>query len=260
MFNFYGFYVLFAREVWRFLKVAIQTLLTPVITVLLYLLIFSSVIADSREMLPGVGYLDFLIPGLMVMAMLQNGFANSSSSLFQSRLNGNIVFVRLAPISNFEFFPGLRRGGGGPRPACRSRGLAGGGGLFAFGDSSSPAALALAGCASAALGALGLVSAIIADKWGPYRRFQNFVIVPFSFLSGVFFTVSDLPDFWARASYCNPFFYLVDGFRGSCLGVSEVALPLSLMVAAAFSCSVRPGLWLCFIVGRPSITRRDILQ
>ncbi|MBN2707266.1 MAG: ABC transporter permease, partial [Deltaproteobacteria bacterium] len=104
MFNFRGLYILFAREVWRFLKVSIQTLLTPVITVLLYLLVFSSVIGDGRQMLPGIGYLTFLVPGLMVMAMLQNAFANSSSSLFQSRLNGNIIFILLAPLSNFELY------------------------------------------------------------------------------------------------------------------------------------------------------------
>ncbi|MBN2706878.1 MAG: ABC transporter permease [Deltaproteobacteria bacterium] len=247
MFNFYGFYVLFAREVWRFLKVAIQTLLTPVITVLLYLLIFSSVISESREMLPGVAYLEFLVPGLMVMAMLQNGFANSSSSLFQSRLNGNIVFVLLAPLSNFEFFLAFVG-------ASVVRGLLVGLGVWLAAAAFSPlaivhplAALALASCASAALGALGLVSAIIADKWDHIAAFQNFVIVPFSFLSGVFFTVGDLPPFWAKASYCNPFFYLVDGFRGSCLGVSEVALPLSLAVAAAFFllCSAW-ALWLLY--------------
>lgn len=234
MFNFYGFYVLFAREVWRFLKVAIQTLLTPVITVLLYLLIFSSVIGDSRQMLPGVGYLEFLIPGLMVMAMLQNGFANSSSSLFQSRLNGNIVFVLLAPISNLEFFLAFIG-------AAVIRGVLVGGGVWLAAALFLPvpiihptAALLMAVLASGSLGALGLVAAVIADKWDHIAAFQNFIVVPFSFLSGVFFAVKDLPPFWSRASYCNPFFYLVDGFRHACLGVGEVSLSLSVLVALAF--------------------------
>jgi ABC-2 type transport system permease protein len=234
MFNLYGLYILFAREVWRFMKVSIQTILTPVITVLLYLLIFSSVISSSREMLPGVNYLTFLIPGLMVMAMLQNAFANSSSSLFQARMNGNVVFILLAPISDFEFYlafvgaavvRGVLVGVGVWLAAC----------FFAVVPLRHPLyALVLAFFCCGSLGALGLVSAIIADKWDHISAFQNFVIVPFSFLSGVFFSISDLPVFWQQASHYNPFFYLVDGFRYTCLGVSEVSVFISLCVGAGF--------------------------
>ncbi len=232
--NFYGLYILFAREVWRFLKVSIQTILTPVITVLLYLLIFSSVISSSREMLPGVNYLTFLVPGLMVMAMLQNAFANSSSSLFQARMNGNVIFILLAPISDFEFYLAFVG-------AAVARGLLVGIGVwlascyFAVVPLSHPLfALLLVFFCCGSLGALGLVSAIIADKWDHISAFQNFVIVPFSFLSGVFFSISDLPTFWQRASHFNPFFYLVDGFRFTCLGVSEVSVLTSICVGAVF--------------------------
>ena len=234
MFNFHGLYILFAREVWRFLKVSIQTILTPVITVLLYLLIFSSIISGSREMLPGINYLTFLIPGLMVMAMLQNAFANSSSSLFQARMNGNVVFILLSPISDFEFYlafvgaavvRGVLVGCGVWLAAC----------FFALVPMRHPCyALLLAFFCCGSLGALGLVSAIIADKWDHISAFQNFVIVPFSFLSGVFFSISDLPLFWQQASFYNPFFYFVDGFRYTCLGVSEVPILTSLGVGAVF--------------------------
>lgn len=232
--NLYGLYILFAREVWRFLKVSIQTILTPVITVLLYLLIFSSVISSSREMLPGVNYLTFLIPGLMVMAMLQNSFANSSSSLFQSRLNGNVIFMLLAPISDFELYLAFVG-------AAVVRGVLVGLGVwlascfFAMVPLRHPLyALLLSFFCCGSLGSLGLVAAIIADKWDHISAFQNFVIVPFSFLSGVFFSISDLPTFWQQASHYNPFFYLVDGFRYTCLGVSEIPVLTSLWVGAGF--------------------------
>ena len=248
MFNFYGLYILFAREVWRFLKVSIQTILTPVITVLLYLLIFSSVISSSREMLPGVNYLTFLIPGLMVMAMLQNSFANSSSSLFQARLNGNVVFILLAPISDFEFYLAFVG-------AAVVRGVLVGFGVwlasccFAWVPLRHPLyALILAFFCCGSLGALGLVSAIIADKWDHISAFQNFVIVPFSFLSGVFFSISDLPTFWQQASRFNPFFYLVDGFRFSCLGVSEVSVITNLGVGAGFF--VLSSFWALWLLKR----------
>ncbi len=244
-FNRAGFYTLFAREVWRFLKVSIQTILTPVITVLLYLLIFSSVIAGSRQMLPGVDFLTFLIPGLIIMAILQNSFANSSSSLFQSRLNGNVTFVLLAPISDFEFCLAFV-GASVVRGLCVGVGVWLAAGFFAWVPPVRPLlALTLAVTASVALGSLGLVSAIIADKWDHIAAFQNFVIVPFSFLSGVFFAVSDLPPFWRRASLANPFYYLVDGFRLAFVGVSEMPPGLSLAVGIAFSLlSFSWALWL----------------
>ncbi|MEA3333361.1 MAG: ABC transporter permease, partial [Pseudomonadota bacterium] len=234
MFNFYGLYILFAREVWRFLKVSIQTILTPVITVLLYLLIFSSIISNSREMLPGVNYLTFLIPGLMVMAMLQNAFANSSSSLFQARMNGNVVFILLSPISDFEFYLAFV-GAAVVRGILVSFGVWLAACFFVLVPVRHPFyALILAFFCSGSLGALGLVSAIIADKWDHISAFQNFVIVPFSFLSGVFFSISDLPLFWQKASFYNPFFYFVDGFRYTCLGTSEVSVFTSLCVGAGF--------------------------
>ncbi len=248
MFNFYGFYTLFAREVWRFLKVSIQTILTPVVTVLLYLLIFSSVIARNREMLPGVDFLTFLVPGLVVMAMLQNAFANSSSSLFQSRLNGNVIFVLLAPISDFEFYLAFV-GAAVVRGLCVGLGVWAAASLFALVPLRRPwVALAFALLSSGSLGALGLVSAIIADKWDHIAAFQNFVIVPFSFLSGVFFSIRDLPAFWHRASMFNPFFYLVDGFRSTFVGVSEVSPVLSLAVGAVFFCL--SSAWALWLLGR----------
>lgn len=234
MLNRRGLYTLFAKEVWRFLKVAVQTVLTPVITVLLYLLVFGSVLQEHVEMYPGVAYMQFLVPGLIIMSVLQNAFSNSSSSLFQSKQNGNIVFVLLAPISDFEFYLAFVG-------AAVMRGVMVGAGVWLaalfFVDLPLHNFLLLTAFAvlgSAILGALGLTAAVIADKWDHISAFQNFVILPMTFLSGVFFSIHTLPPFWEQVSYYNPFFYMIDGFRYAFLGISDVPAGTSLLVVFVF--------------------------
>ena len=234
MTNWYGMYTLFAKEVWRFIKVTVQTILTPVVTVLLYLLVFSSVLSGKVEVYDGVGYVSFLIPGLIIMSMLQNAFANSSSSLFQSKMNNNIVFVLLAPLSNLEFYTAMVG-------ASIVRGLLVGVGVwiaslwFAVVPVHSILFLLVFGfLGSGILGALGLIGAIFADKYDHIAAFQNFVILPLSFLSGVFFSIHTLPEFWESVSYYNPFFYMVDGFRYGFLGISDTSPVLSLSIVSLF--------------------------
>jgi ABC-2 type transport system permease protein len=232
--NWRGFYTLFVKEVLRFAKVTVQTVLTPVITVLLYLLVFASVLAEHVEMLPGHPYSAFLVPGLIMMAILQNAFANSSSSLFQSKQTGNLVFILLAPISHLEFF--LAYIG-----ASVLRGLLVGAGVWgaALFFVSLPIynlffIFAHAFLGSAILGALGLISAITADKWDHVAAFQNFVILPMTFLSGVFFSIHTLPPFWIEVSLYNPFFYMIDGFRYGFLGVSDASGTVGLLIVSIF--------------------------
>ncbi len=234
MTNWGGAYTLFKKEMWRFLKVSIQTILTPVVTVLLYLLVFSSVLSDRLEVYKGVDYVKFLIPGLVVMAMLQNAFANSSSSVFQSKMNRNIVFMLLSPLSNLEIYVSYVA-------ACIVRGLMVGAGVWItsfFFETIWIHNLALVlvfgflGCGI--LGALGLLGAVCSEKWDHIAAFQNFVILPLSFLSGVFFSIHTLPPFWEKVSYYNPFFYMVDGFRYGFLGVSDTDPIRSLIVASVF--------------------------
>jgi ABC-2 type transport system permease protein len=234
MINWRGLYTLFGKEVWRFIKVTVQTILTPVITVLLYLLVFSSVLSEKIQVYEGIGYVSFLIPGLIMMSMLQNAFANSSSSLFQSKMNGSIVFVLLAPFSNLEFYIAMVG-------ASILRGLLVGLGVWIasmwFG--SVPVhnlwVLLMFGIlGSGILGALGLISSIFAEKWDHIAAFQNFVILPLSFLSGVFFSIHTLPEFWESVSYYNPFFYMVDGFRFGFLGVSDTSIQMSLFIVSIF--------------------------
>jgi len=234
MYNPRGMITLFSKETWRFLKVSIQTILAPVITSLLYMLVFASVMKEHLEIYSGVEYTAFLIPGLIMMAVLQNSFANSSSSLFQSKQNGSITFILLAPLSSLEFCLAYIA-------ASITRGLCVGIGvwmvscfftvlpvnnffvIFGFGI-----------IGSGVLGALGLIASIWAVKWDHIAAFQNFVILPLSFLSGVFFSIKSLSPFWVRISYFNPFFYLIDGFRFGFLGVSETSLLQSFIISGFF--------------------------
>lgn len=234
MYNPHGMITLFSKEIWRFLKVSVQTILAPVITSLLYLLVFASVMKDHIEIYSGIDYTEFLIPGLIMMAVLQNAFANSSSSLFQSKQNGSITFVLLAPLSSLEFclayiassiVRGLCVGIGVWVVSCLFAVLPANNFLVIFG-------FGIIG--SGILGGLGLIASIWAVKWDHIAAFQNFVILPLSFLSGVFFSITSLSPFWVKISYFNPFFYLIDGFRCGFLGVSEMPLLLSFIISGGF--------------------------
>ncbi len=228
-----GFYSLFYKEVLRVKKVAFQTLLAPILTSLLYLLIFSHVLERHVEVYPGVGYTAFLIPGLVMMAVLQNAFANSSSSLIQSKITGNIVFVLLAPIAYGEFFAAYVL-------ASVVRGLVVGSGVlvaalwFAVPPLDHLLWIVLfAVLGSALLGALGVIAGIWSEKFDQLAGFQNFIIVPLTFLSGVFYSIHSLPPFWHGLSRFNPFFFMIDGFRYGFFGVSDVSPWLGLVVVGA---------------------------
>ncbi|MEW5942858.1 MAG: ABC transporter permease [Pseudomonadota bacterium] len=228
-----GFYTLFYKELLRFWKVAFQTILAPLVTALLYLLIFSHVLAEHVQVYPGVPYTAFLIPGLVMMAVLQNAFANSSSSLIQSKVTGNIVFVLLPPLSHREFFLAYVL-------ASVVRGLVVGAGvlliavLFIDLPLKHPLwVLSFALLGSAILGAMGVIAGIWADKFDQMAAFQNFVIMPLTFLSGVFYSIHSLPPFWQRLSHANPFFYMIDGFRYGFFGMSDISPWVSLAIVAA---------------------------
>jgi len=228
-----GFRTLLYKEMLRFWKVSVQTVGAPVLTSLLYLLIFSHALQGRVQVYDGVGYTSFLIPGLVMMAVLQNAFANTSSSLIQSKVTGNIVFVLLPPLSHWELFAAYVA-------AAMVRGLAVGAGVFvvtgwfAHLSFSHPAwILAFAVLGSAILGTMGLIAGIWAEKFDQVAAFQNFIIMPATFLSGVFYSVHSLPAFWLAVSHLNPFFYMVDGFRYGFFGASDVAPTTSLAVMLA---------------------------
>jgi len=225
-----GFSTLFYKEILRFWKVGFQTILAPVLSALLYLLIFSHVLEEHVQVYPGVRYTSFLIPGLAMMSLLQNAFANSSSSLIQSKITGNIVFILLPPLSHLELF-------GAYVLASAVRGVVVGLGVFVITAMFVPVpvqnplwVVAFALLGSAILGTLGIIAGIWADKFDQLAAFQNFVIIPLTFLSGVFYSMHSLPPFWQQVSHFNPFFYMIDGFRYGFFGVSDVSPYLSLAI------------------------------
>ena len=227
-----GFRALFYKEVLRFWKVSFQTVAAPVLTALLYLLIFSHVLEAHVEVYRGVSYTAFLVPGLAMMSVLQNAFANSSSSLIQSKITGNIIFVLLPPISYREFFAAYVL-------ASAVRGVVVGGAVLLMTALlvSVPMAaplwvLLFAFIGGAVLGTLGVVAGIWAEKFDQLAAFQNFIIVPLTFLSGVFYSINSLPAFWQAVSHWNPIFYMIDGFRYGFFGVSDAPPLMSLAVCA----------------------------
>jgi ABC-2 type transport system permease protein len=225
-----GFFTLFHKEIIRFWKVMLQTVLAPVLTALLYLLIFAHVLEAHVQVYPGVSYTAFLMPGLVMMSVLQNAFANSSSSLIQSKITGNIVFVLLPPLSYLEFFTAYLL-------AAMVRGLLVGIGVLLvgmlFADLSVQHPLwvvAFAMAASAAFAAIGILAGIWADKFDHLAGIQNFIIMPLTFLSGVFYSIHSLPPLWQGVSHFNPVFYMIDGFRYGFHGISDVSPWQSLAV------------------------------
>jgi ABC-2 type transport system permease protein len=237
----HGWLTLLYKELLRFWKVSFQTIGAPILTSLLYLLVFSHVLESRVAVYDGqVRYTAFLVPGLVMMAVLQNSFANSSSSLIQSKVTGNLVFVLVTPLSPGELFAAYVLG-------AMVRGLVVGLGVFLVTLFFAPSllllphplvALAFAFLGSAILASLGLIAGISADKFDQLAAFQNFIIVPLTFLSGVFYSTHSLPPFWQTLSHLNPFFYMIDGFRYGFFGLSDVAPGRSLAVVGGFAAAL----------------------
>lgn len=229
-----GLWTLFVKENRRFLSVSVQTLIAPVVTTLLYLLVFGNVLDEEAVAFEQVPYAQFLIPGLIMMALMQNAFANSSSSLIQSKMHGNLLFVLLAPISPLEFYLAFVG-------SAILRGVLVGGviflvGLLGYGLSwiSLSWIVLFAVLSAGVMGGLGLLAGLLAEKYDHLAAFQNFVVVPLTFLAGVFYSIHQLPPFWREASHLNPFFYMVDGFRYGFFHQSDVSVMLSLAVTVTF--------------------------
>ncbi|MEG3003106.1 MAG: ABC transporter permease, partial [Comamonas sp.] len=198
------------------------------LTAVLYLLVFGHVLEGRVKVYDSIPYTAFLIPGLVMMSMLQNAFANSSSSLVQSKIMGNMIFVLLTPLSHWAWFTAYVG-------ASVLRGLLVGAGVFivtlffAVPDFSAPlwiVVFAFLGCAL--MGTLGVIAGLWAEKFDQMAAFQNFLIMPLTFLSGVFYSVNSLPSFWQAVSHINPFFYMIDGFRYGFFGQSDVSPWVSL--------------------------------
>lgn len=228
--NWRGMYTLFYKELLRFYKVVLQTIMAPVVTALLYLLVFSHVLEEQVQVYEGVSYTAFLIPGLIMMSIIQNAFSNSSSSLIQSKMAGNIIFVLLTPVSYLEFYLAFML-------AAIVRGLVVGLGVLLvaifFVDLPLHSLVwvsLFAFTGSAVLGTIGIITGVWAEKYDHLAGIQNFIILPLSFLSGVFYSIHSLPQFWQQLSHINPFFYMIDGFRYGFFGISDVDPVTGLLV------------------------------
>ena len=228
-----GWQTLFYKETLRFWRVGFQTVGAPILTAVLYMLIFGHVMKDQVKVYDTVNYTAFLVPGLVMMSVLQNAFANSSSSLIQSKIMGNLVFLLLAPLGHWSWFVAYVG-------SSIVRGLAVGAGVLVvtywFGQPSFVAPLwilVFAVLGAGMLGALGLIAGQWAEKFDQMAAFQNFIIMPMTFLSGVFYSIHSLPPFWQAVSHLNPFFYMIDGFRYGFFGVSDVSPWVSLGVVGA---------------------------
>ena len=229
-----GTWTLLKKELLRFWRVAFQTVAAPVITGILYLLIFSHVLDSHVEVYEGVPYMAFLIPGLIMMSLLQNSFSNSSSSLIQAKVMGNIVFLLLTPLSHIQLF-------------------------FAFLISSIARGISVGICiyliailyidlpiehpwivflfaffGGGLMGAFGIIVGVWSDRFDQMAAFGNFVIMPLSMLSGVFYSIHSLPASWQKVSQLNPFFYMIDGFRYGFFGQSDVSPYFSLSIVTLF--------------------------
>ncbi len=225
-----GWTSLFYKEILRFWKVSFQTVAAPVMTAVLYLLIFGHVLEDHVQVFDGVSYTAFLVPGLVMMSVLQNAFANSSSSLVQSKIMGSVVFILLTPLSHWAWFAAYVG-------SSIVRGLVVGLGVYIVTLFFTPPVAAapawivvFAFLGAALLGTLGLIAGLWADKFDQMAAFQNFLIMPMTFLSGVFYSIQSLPPFWQQVSHLNPFFYMIDGFRYGFFGQSDVSPWVSLAI------------------------------
>src|SRR5215470_416747 len=228
--NWIGLWTLYFKEVRRFVKVATQTLLAPLVTMLLYLAIFMLAIGDPSHKIGGVPFQSFLAPGLIMMAMVQNAFANTSSSIMIAKIQGNIVDTLMPPLSPGELTCGFALGG-------VTRGLAVGFVMWGamvllvpIGVYNGLFVLFHAVAAALMLSLLGIVGGIWSEKFDHLAAVTNFIITPFAFLSGTFYSISGLPPFWYGIAHLNPFFYMIDGFRYGFTGHADGSLTAGLLV------------------------------
>jgi ABC-2 type transport system permease protein len=233
-----GFRTLLRKEVMRFWKVSFQTVAAPVLSALLFLVIFSHALSRHVEAYPGVGYAQFLVPGLAMMAMLQNAFANSSSSLIQSKITGNVVFILLAPLTPGDLFAAYLLAAVARAVVVGACVILAVAWLVPLPMPNLPWLVAFGFTGAGILGALGIIAGIWAEKFDQLAAFQNFLVMPLTFLAGVFYSIDSLPPFWQAASHLNPFFYAIDGFRYAFFGRADVSPWASLAIASGTFCAL----------------------
>ena len=224
-----GLYTLIKKEVGRFVSVYLQTVIAPIITSLLFFCIFSLAFGGGGREVSGISYLEFLAPGLIMMTMVQNAFANTSSSIIIAKIQGNIVDILMPPLSPTEIFVGYICGG-------ILRGL-----LIGFLSCVALSffvplhienlmiIIAFSILGTTLLASLGVIGGMWAEKFDHIAAITNFVVTPLTFLSGTFYSIQQLPDMWKALAYYNPFFYMIDGFRAGFIGFGETNIMIGLV-------------------------------
>ncbi|MBG76416.1 MAG: Inner membrane transport permease YadH [Alphaproteobacteria bacterium MarineAlpha5_Bin12] len=223
-YSFLPIWTLYTREVKRFIKVGMQTIIGPVISSLLFLAVFSLALGNSLKTISGVSFSEFIAPGLIMMTILQNAFSNSASSIGQAKFQGNIIDILMAPLNNFELTLGYVLGSITRGVIC---GFATYIGILFFIPLNIYSYTALTFymlMGSMMMACLGTMVGIWADKWDQQQGIDNFIVLPLTFLSGTFYSINLLPDFWRSLSSVNPFFYNIDGFRYAFIGTSDAPI------------------------------------
>jgi ABC-2 type transport system permease protein len=251
--NWQGMRTLYAKEVHRYIKIFGQTLLAPIITTFLYLIVFGVAFGDSRNV-NGQPYIEFLAPGLLMMTILQNAFANTSASLIQQKLNANIVDTLMPPLSPMELTIGFVMGGA-------TRGIMVGIGvgislaLVMPTPLLSPSGIIFYSIGAAIMmGSLGVITGIWAEKFDHVSTITNFIILPLSFLSSTFFPIERFPAIIQNISHYNPFFYIIDGFRSGFIGYSTASTKLGIAIIVILNIV----LWaICYLMFRSGYKTKD---
>ena len=243
--NYLSLWSLFKKEVLRFFKVGMRTIIGPAVSSLLFLAVFSLAIGKSVKSINGIDFASFIAPGLIMMTMLQNSFANASSSIGQAKSQGNIVDILMAPLNNIELAIGYIGGAVARGLIC---GFVTAFFMFIFIPFSVHSFLALTfyslmGCIM--MGTMGTMVGIWADKWDQQHGITNFIILPLTFLSGTFYSISRLPDFWQKFAIFNPFFYNIDGFRYAIIGKSDSSILLGVLILLSINCIL---LFFCYLM------------
>ena len=240
-------WTLYIKEVKRFMKVAMQTIIGPAMSSLLFLAVFSLALGKSLQTIGGVSYPHFIAPGLIMMTILQNSFSNSASSIGQAKFQGNIIDVLMAPLNSFDLSIGYIMGSVSRGIIC---GVATYIGIIFFIPItiySMPALIYFMMMGSIMMACLGTLVGIWADKWDQQQGIDNFIVLPLTFLSGTFYSISSLPEFWRNLSNVNPFFYNIDGFRYAFIGKSDASLLIGSLTL--FSINILLVL-LCYLIFR----------
>ena len=239
-YNWLGLWTLYMREVRRFLKVYTQTLVAPAVTTLLFLAIFTLALGRAVETVGGVSFREFLAPGLIMMAIIQNSFANTSSSISMAKVQGNIVDTLMTPLNAHELTFAMAMGGA-TRGVLVAAVTAGAMAFFVPMDVQHVGFVVYHACAAALmLSLLGTIGGIWADRFDHLAAVSNFVIMPLSFLSGTFYSIQRLPEIFQAIAHANPFFYMIDGFRYGFIGHADGSLVAGVLVTAG----VNGMLWL----------------